>query len=138
MGRIGILSSKFVPKAGFKTHKCPITKEIFNIRSTVTCDTKSVIYKISCKKCIDFVYIGETGRRFRDRFTDHKGYVTRKESDKSVVGKHFNKPHHTYEHMLPMIIEHVQPSNDSFLRSRREKYWINKYQAIDYGVNKRF
>ena len=84
-----------------------------------------------------FVYIGETGRRFCDRFADHRGYVSRKELDK-VVGEHFNKPRHKYEDMLPTIIEQVLPLNDPFLRSRREKYWINKYQAIDYGANKRF
>ena len=128
---------RLIPKAGFRTHKCHKTKQIFNINSVVTCDTQNVIYKISCEKCIDFVYIGETGRRFRDRFTDHRGYVSRKELDKAV-GEHFNKPRHNIEDMIPTVIEKVQPSNDNFLRSRREKYWINKYQAIDYGANKRF
>ena len=40
--------------------------------------------------------------------------------------------------MIPMVIEQVHPSNNNFLRSRREKFWINKYQAIDFGANKRF
>ena len=126
-----------IPKAGFKTHKCHKTKEIFNINSVVTCITRNVVYKISCRRCPDFVYIGETGRRFCDRFTDHRGYVTRKETDKAI-GEHFNLPHHKCSDMVPSVIEQVQPSSNNFLRTRREKYWINKYQALDFGANRRF
>ena len=58
----------------------------------------------------------------------------RKELDK-VVGEHFNKPHHKYEDMLPTIIEQVLPLNDPFLRSRREKYWINKYIRTQFQTH---
>ena len=126
-----------IPKEGFKTHKCYKTKEIFDINANVTCVSKNVIYKISCKKCPNFVYIGETGQRFCDRFSGHRADVHHRRVEK-VVAEHFNKPNHKYEHMLPMIIEQVKPFNDGFLRSQREKFWINKYQAIDYGANKRF
>ena len=126
-----------IPEAGLKTHKCHKTKEIFNINSVVTCTTKNVIYKISCRRCPEFVYIGETGRRFCDRFADHRGYVTRMEIEKAI-GEHFNKARHKCSDMIPSIIEQVQPLGNNFLRMRREKYWINKYQAVDFGANRRF
>ena len=125
-----------IPDAGFKTHKCHKTKEIFDIKSAVTCVSKNVIYKILCKKCPDFVYIGETGQRFCDRFTAHRSDV-RLEKTEKVIGEHFNKPHHKCSDMLPMIIEQVQPFNDGPLRLQRERFWINKYQAVDYGANRR-
>ena len=102
----------------------------------VTCTTESVIYKISCKRCVDFVYIGETKRQFHERFADHRGYVKRKELEQ-VCGKHFNLKNHKYEDMIPTIIEQVRPTNDEALRLRREKYWINQYQSFEFGANRR-
>ena len=99
--------------------------------------TKNVVYRITCKKprCADFVYVGETKRRFCDRFLEHRGYVTRKELNQ-VCGEHFNKPGHKCSDMLPVIIEQVQPNNDNFLRLRREKYWINTYESVEFGGNR--
>ena len=127
-----------IPKEGIKTHKCNRNNKIYSVSSSVTCLTENVIYRITCKKpqCKDFVYIGETKRRFCDRFSDHRGYVTRKCLDQ-VCGEHFNQKNHKYEDMLPMIIEKVLPKNDDFLRLRRERHWINTYESIQYGANKK-
>ena len=126
-----------IPRGGIKIHKCNRSNKCYTINSHVTCATENLVYKITCKKpkCADFVYIGQTKRRFRDRFSDHKGYVRRKELHQ-VCGEHFNKPGHKYEDMLPMVIEEVQPKHDDFLRLKREKYWINKYDAKDFGANR--
>ena len=118
-------------------HKCHRTRKSWKINSKVNCLTKNVIYKIACKKCPNFVYIGETSRRFCDRFAEHKGYVTQKKINQPV-GEHFNSKGHNVSDMLPVIIEQVTPLQDHFLRRRREKVWINTYQAIDYGANSRF
>jgi hypothetical protein len=37
---------------------------------------------------------------------------------------HFNAFHVLYSYVLP--------TNDPFLRKRREKWWINKYQSVEY------
>ena len=55
-----------------------------------------------------------------------------------MCGEHFNKPGHKYEDMNPVIIEEVIPKNDTFLRLKREKHWINKYEAKDFGANRKF
>ena len=125
-----------IPTEGFKSHNCNKTKKTYKINMPVTCTTESVIYKISCKRCVDFVYIGETKRQFCERFADHRGYVKRKELEQ-VCGKHFNLKNHKYEDMIPTIIEQVRPTNDEALRLRREKYWINQYQSFEFGANRR-
>ena len=125
-----------IPKWGIKHHTCHKTKNKFTINSQISCVTKNVIYKLSCTKCIDWVYIGETGRRFRDRFQEHRGYVSQKNLSQPT-GEHFNKPGHTVDNILPTIIERVFPIDNKALRLRRESYWIKKYQSVEFGANKK-
>ena len=119
------------PERGIKDHTCNKTKEKFKINSSVTCTTKNVIYKISCRKC-ECLYIGV---RFCDRFSEHRGYISPKDLSKPT-GEHFNKQGHNSNEIIPTIIEQVFPFNNH-LRLRREKFWINKYQAVEFGANKR-
>jgi hypothetical protein len=51
------------------------------------------------------------------------------------TGEHFTQPGHKTSDMTCTVIEQVLPANDPFLRKRREKWWINKYQAVEYGAN---
>ena len=119
-----------------KSKRKPNNK-IYTINSNVTYVTENVIYKITCKKPqgTDFVYIGQTKRRFLDRFDDHRGYVLRKELNQ-VFGKHFNTKGHSFKDMLPIVIEQVQPKNDDFLRLKREKHWNNTYESLEFGGNR--
>ena len=126
-----------ISENGIKTHKCNITKKTYEISTHVTCLSENIIYRITCKKpqCQNFVYIGQSKRRFCDRFSEHKGYVSQKKLDQ-VCGEHFNKPGHSKEDMLPIILEQVNPKSDDFLRLKREERWIRNYQSIEYGANK--
>ena len=47
------------------------------IHQSVNCNTSNVIYLITCLKC-SVQYVGETDRRLKDRFCEHKSYVTSK------------------------------------------------------------
>ena len=89
----------------------------------MTCLTTNVVYKIECRKCADFVYIGETGRRFCDRAADHRSYANTKNLA-TPVGRHFSQPGHDDTDMIPYAIEEVIPKNDPMLRKQREKHWI--------------
>ena len=131
------LTCALIPKNGIKTHQCNKTKKTFKIDSPVNCVTTNVIYRITCKKpkCKNFVYIGQTKRKFCDRFSEHRGYVSQKKFDQ-VCGEHFNKPGHSQLDMLPVILEEVTPKDDDFLRLRREELWIRRYQSIEFGANK--
>ena len=51
------------------------------------------------------------------------------------TGHHFNLTGHQTSDMTCIVIEQVLPANDPFLRKRREKFWINKYQSVEHGAN---
>ena len=117
------------------THKDHKSGQEWKIKRRIDCCTTNVVYKISCRKCRDFVYIGETGRRFTDRFQEHRGYVSQKKDH--PVGNHFNQKGHTIADMIPMAIEEVLPKGDRLLRERRESLWISRYDSVESGANRR-
>ena len=43
------------------------------------------------------------------------------------IGSHFNKAGHSVTDLIPLAIERVLPRNDTALRKRRKKLWINRY-----------
>ena len=47
------------------------TCETHHIKSHITCETFNVIYLIQCRLC-NLLYIGETERRLKDRFNEHR------------------------------------------------------------------
>ena len=70
---------------------CPcITGVTRQIKSHITCNTKYLIYMIQCNRC-SLQYIGETKRRLKDRFNEHRRSVdkTNTKSKPTTVAKHF-------------------------------------------------
>ena len=126
----------FTPKDLTRKHICKHTGESYDINSPMNCKTLGVIYRITCEKCPKFVYIGETGRPFKQRFSEHYRDAHRKDETKPC-GKHFSLPGHSETNMSAIAIEQVLPKNDTLLRKRRENYWINLYHAVDFGGNTR-
>ena len=124
----------FSPNGTTKIHTCSITKSKYDINSPMNCKTSGVIYKITCKKCPKFVYIGETRRTLKQRFYEHNRDAKIKDV-KKPCGIHFSKPGHSETDMSVIAIEQVLPKEDNLLRKRRETFWINKYQSVDYGAN---
>ena len=91
--------SRGMKKCGKPCPTCPFVKEGKSIKykktnweiyGKVNCETKNVIYLIECnKESCKIRYIGETGRKLKERFNDHKNYI------KSIIptqstGEHFN------------------------------------------------
>ena len=117
------------------THKCHRTGRAWNINSPIDCRSKNVIYKLICKKCPGFLYIGETSRKAIERYYQHRSYVSTKKMD-TPAGAHFNSRGHSIEDLQMLPFERVRPANNPNTRKIREKYWINKYEAIQFGENK--
>lgn len=69
----------------------------FDVRFDFTCESAGIVYCIICKKCGD-LYIGETGRKLKDRFKEHRLDVLHKREGKEVA-EHFNSEGHSVEHM---------------------------------------
>ena len=118
------------------SHKCYSSGLSWKITAPLKCDTSNVVYRLGCRKCRTFVYIGETSRKFSERLTDHRGYITRKILN-HPVGQHFNLPGHDVTDLIPLPIEKVFPEGDHQLRKQREKYWIQQYDAVCNGANSR-
>ena len=120
------------------SHQCHRTGEKWDIENPINCLTSGVIYLNSCRQCPAWTpYIGETGRRFCDRIAEHRAAI---QSDSSYFGGHFSLPGHSVNDMVPLAIEKVRcsdPKLEPALRKRREKLWINRYDATTYGCNKR-
>ena len=121
-----------------KTHSCQRTGQSWPISAPLTCLSKNIIYRLTCKKCPQskFLYIGETKRRACDRFTDHRGYVTQGRHE-MPAGEHFSKKNHTTMDMNFLPLERVLPQGDDILRKTRETVWIRNYDATTFGKNSR-
>ena len=80
--------------------------------------------------------MGQTERRCKDRFYDHKSYIHKKRSE-MAAGHHFNLPGHDVTDMAMLPIERVRPANNPLVRQVRESLWIRRYDAINQGANKK-
>ena len=59
---------------GLTTYTFYATGETRSITSQITCNTKNVIYMVQCNRC-NLQYIGETKRRLKDRYNEHRRAV---------------------------------------------------------------
>ena len=97
------------------------------------CQTTNVVYRLKCKRCPPWVYIGETSRRLTDRLAEHRGYISRKMNN--AIGQHFNQKGHQITDLEAIPIERVFPTDCALTRKRREKYWISQYDSVAFGAN---
>ena len=126
----------FSPINTTRNHTCNHTGISYEINSPMNCKSQGVIYRITCNKCPQFVYIGETGRPLKQRFSEHFRDAEKKDETKPC-GKHSSLPGHSVTNMCTIAIESVLPKDDILLRKIKENYWINLYHAVEYGANLR-
>jgi len=73
------------------------------INTEVNCQTKEIVYSITCKKC-SVQYIGTSKKSLQDRFANHRGYVANKDFSQAT-GRHFNSRGHSISDMTVVIVE---------------------------------
>ena len=91
------------------------TGETRSITSHITCNTKNVIYMVQCNRC-NLQYIGETKRRLKDRFNEHRRAVdkTNIKSKPTTVSEHFlSHSNHSHTDMQLIPLEKIHSSRDS-------------------------
>ena len=91
-------------------------KSIYTIRDCFTCQTESVVYSIICRRC-GCLYIGETGRRLRERFSEHLRSV-RNNSPGFPVAEHFNSAPHSLDDIMVCGLKRC--SGDNIRRKQHE------------------
>ena len=104
-----------------------------DINSTVDCTTKNNFYLLGCRKCPQ-QYIGETERAMKERFQEHRNYVSTNNQSKTT-GVHFNSKGHTISDMEITIVEKVFNQDPRF-RKEREKFYIQKFNTRYKGLNR--
>ena len=101
------------------------TKKInIKINQKLSCDSKNIIYVITCKKC-NVQYVGETSRNLRERLTDHRSNI--KSYKHTAISSHFSQINHGIGDLDIVPIEKIPDNPNSLLtRKQREKFWILK------------
>ena len=74
-------------------------------------------------------YIGETERMLKERFSEHKGYVSTQNISKAT-GAHFNSKGHSVSDMRITVLEKVFSQEPQF-RKQREKLYIQTQDTRD-------
>jgi hypothetical protein len=136
---------KGMAKCSFNCSACPYVipgrnikidkRSTWKINKKLNCNTFNAVYMIECEKdnCKER-YIGESKRSIKYRIADHRGYVVNKHVDKAT-GAHFNLPGHSLNHMKFTILEQVKVNSDMY-RKERERYFINKFDTYNRGLNR--
>ena len=93
---------------------------------------------VQCNRCYK-QYIGETKRRLKDRFNEHRRPVDKRTniSKPTAVSEHFLSNDHNANdmHLIPL---ELMKSNRVSVRKAREAYLIDRGQTLEpLGLNRR-
>jgi len=114
------------------------TGEIRTIHDHIDCNSKNLVYMIHCLRC-NKQYIGETKRRLKDRFIEHRRPVDRHTPSfrPTAVADHFFSDNHSPNDIELVPLQLTHSSRDG-LRKVREAYPIERGQTLEpKGINKR-
>ena len=93
---------------------------------------------VQCNHCHK-QYIGETKRRLKDRFNEHRRPVDKRtnSSKPTTVSEHFLCNNHNATNMQLIPLELVKSNRDG-VRKAREAYLIERGQTLEpHGLNKK-
>ena len=115
--------------------KIPLCKKSIKVNASVDCNSKNTVYCIFCNKSgCNKIYIGQTQRELKQRFSEHKTSV--RTHAKKVVGQHFNEPGHSIFNMEVAAIEKVFDRGRMIIE-KRENMWIEFLEAEYKGLNQK-
>ena len=109
--------------------------EQFNIKVPIDCKTDNVLYMLECRRDRE-QYVGETGRTIEKRFVGHLDSVRNNTESTTSVGEHFREQQHSVQDMRGVGFERIR-SSDIWVRKAREREYINKWDLIRTGLNKK-
>ena len=104
---------------------CWTTKEVMPLKGHYNCQTKNVIYVISCQKC-GLQYIGQTGNTFNERFRAHLTDI-RQQNTVKPVSRHFTTNSHSVRDINAAIL--TTTTGNVNVRLRTEEALIYKFQS---------
>ena len=113
------------------------TKKKYFINQQLNCQSKNVVYLISCNKC-SLQYIGSTSNEFKVRFRNHKSAMLTKKKT-CEVAIHFNEISHQLSDFSFICLESIHNTeNTDQILLNREAYWSSQlFTWQPHGLNKR-
>ena len=102
-----------------KTFISTVTGSVYPIKQALNCDSHNIIYLVTCKSC-HIQYVGETGRRHKDRCKEHVQDI--KKNKDCPISSHFHGLNHALDHFSIQVIEKCR-NEDTAFRRLRENYW---------------
>ena len=109
--------------------------KLVKIGQEITCQTRNVVYAVSCIKCDQVVYIGETGTTLYQRAMNHLSSI-RNNRHGTPLAQHFNEKGHTIDDFKIVGVE-VPREDNVVYRRLRETVWIKRMKTMEYGENKK-
>ena len=91
-------------------------KSAHTIRDCFNCQSENVVYCITCRRCTS-MYIGETGRRIRERFSEHLRSI-RNRTPGLPVAEQFNSTSHSIDNIMVCGVK--QCTGNNLHRKRQE------------------
>ena len=114
-----------------------VTGKTYSVQSrnqVMTCETKNVIYVISCCRC-GIQYVGETSQMLRQRMNNHRSRL--KKVGVQYLYKHYCNAGHSEDDITIMPIEEVDVSDkhvsSTSERLQREQYWYRELKCIQWN-----
>ena len=104
-------------------------KSSHTIQNRFTCQSENVVYCITCRRCTS-MYMGETGRHLRERFSIHLRSIGNR-SPGLPVAEHFNSATHTIHEIRACRVKECSGSNTS--RKWREMHLIFELGTLKPG-----
>ena len=115
-------------KSAFKTNNS-LGKFIINTKHKTDLDKRSGVYKLSCNSCPKF-YIGQSGRMFKTRISEHKASFMGK-GGKSSYAEHLISENHSFNDNFSILHIHSKGR----MLDNLEKMEINKFKKSDLILN---
>ena len=94
----------------------------YNIHQKLNCNSRNVIYLLTCKTC-GIQYVGETSTRFRERMNNHKSAINN--AYDNSVARHYNSPGHSLRSLEMLPIDQNSNWSDQE-RGDREQFWMRQ------------
>ena len=118
-----------------RTFKCTVTGKVYDIKDEINCESTSIIYLMTCMKCLQ--QITGSATKFKSSFRIHKSdKITEEDRCKTARDWHSHKPF-VYLHVQLIAKLHCIYGDcniEGILRDG-EKYWQSKFFANVKGLN---
>ena len=101
----------------------------------LTCNSKNVIYLITCNKC-EAQYVGLTSQKIKERIGQHIRHIKKNDLSTYLV-RHFNNNDHDISDIRVNIIDYITDNKESSHELMDlENYWIRTLNSVyPFGLN---